>query len=37
MKAIQEQGIASDRLFNCRPSIDEKKDKALPRVELILD
>ena len=37
MKAIQEQGIAADRLFNCRPNIDEKKSKALPRVELILD
>ena len=37
MKAIQDQGIAADRLFNCRPNIDEKKTKALPRVDLILD
>ena len=37
MKAIQAQGITVDRLFNCRPNIDEKKTKAVPRVELILD
>lgn len=37
MKTIQGQGIAAERLFNCRPDIDEKKVKALPRVELILD
>jgi len=37
MKAIQNQGVAVDRLFNCRPNIDEKKAKALPRVDLILD
>ncbi|MES0371510.1 MAG: DUF748 domain-containing protein [Mariprofundaceae bacterium] len=37
MKVIQEQGIAADRLFNCRPAIDEEPEKVLPRVELILD
>lgn len=37
MKAIQDHGIAPDRLFNCRPSIDERKKDALPRVEMILD
>lgn len=37
MQAIQGHGIAADRLFNCRPAIDEKKKDALPRVELILD
>lgn len=37
MKEIQEQGIAAERLFNCRPHIDERKTKALPRVDLILD
>ena len=37
MKVIQGQGIAADRLFNCRPAIDEAKSKALPRVDLILD
>lgn len=37
MQAIQQQGISADRLFNCRPAIDEKKSGALPRVELILD
>jgi len=37
LKSIQDQGVATDRLYNCRPSIDEKPDKALPRVELILD
>jgi hypothetical protein len=37
MKAIQDQGVAADRLFNCRPAIDEEKKKALPRVEMILD
>lgn len=35
MKAIQGQGIAAERLFNCRPNIDD--EKAMPRVELILD
>lgn len=37
LKAIQGQGIAAERLFNCRPNIDEEPAKALPRVELILD
>jgi len=37
MKAIQDQGITAERLFNCRPNIDEKKTKAVPRVDLILD
>jgi len=36
MKAIQDHGIAGDRLFNCRPNIDEKKE-AVPRVEMLLD
>jgi len=38
MKAIQGHGVAADRLFNCRPKIDEKAGKKNgPRVELILD
>jgi len=37
LKAIQDQGIAADRLFNCRPNIDEDPVKASPRVEMILD
>lgn len=37
LKAIQDQGVAADRLFNCQPRIDEKTRKSLPRVELILD
>jgi len=35
--AIQGQGIAADRLFSCRPRIDEKARESLPRVELIFD
>lgn len=30
------QGIAAERIYDCRPDIDSKKE-ALPRVELILD
>lgn len=37
LKAIQDQGIAADRLFNCRSSIDELPKQVVPRVELILD
>jgi len=37
LKAIQAQGIAADRLFNCRPNIDENIKSGKPRVELILD
>ncbi len=37
MKAMQGQGIAADRLYNCRPNIDEGARDTLPRVDLILD
>ncbi len=37
VQAIQKHGIAAERLFNCRPDIDEKRGKVGPRVELILD
>jgi len=37
LKAIQAQGITANRLFNCRPNIDEDAKSAKPRVELILD
>lgn len=37
LKAIQDQGIAADRLFNCRSTIDELSKQVAPRVELILD
>ncbi|MDQ6996451.1 MAG: DUF748 domain-containing protein [Mariprofundus sp.] len=34
---LHASGIAGNRLFNCRASIDESKSKANPRVELLLD
>jgi len=37
LKAIEQHGIAAERLFNCRPAVDEEAMKAEPRVELILD
>ncbi|MCF7822445.1 MAG: DUF748 domain-containing protein [Mariprofundaceae bacterium] len=37
LKTIQDHGIASDRLYSCRPTIDEKLKNVSPRVELILD
>jgi len=37
MNAIQGHGISADRLFNCRPAIDEKMKEAVPRVDMILD
>jgi len=37
LTAIVQQGIAAERLFNCRPAIDEEKIEASPHVELILD
>ncbi|MDT8376374.1 MAG: DUF748 domain-containing protein [Mariprofundaceae bacterium] len=37
LKAIRDHGVAAERLFGCSPGIDEKGEKALPRVELILD
>lgn len=37
LNAIQEHGIAADRLFSCRPTIDEASMKAKARVEMNLD
>jgi len=37
MSALQKHGIATERLFTCRASIDETKVEAKPRVDLILD
>jgi len=37
LTAIQEHGISADRLFSCRPTIDESLIKAKARVEMTLD
>jgi len=35
--ALRALGIADKKVFNCHPAIDEAKQKAQPRVELLLD
>jgi len=35
--ALRGLGIADKKVFNCHPGIDEAKQKAQPRVELLLD
>jgi hypothetical protein len=35
--ALRTLGIADKKVFNCHPAIDEAKQKAQPRVELLLD
>ena len=37
MAALQEHGIATDRLFTCRGKVEEAKAGIKPRVELTLD
>lgn len=37
MSALQQHGIATERLFTCRATVDEAKEDAKPRVDLILD
>jgi len=37
VQAIQGKGVAADRLYNCRPVIDENKKGAEPRVDMLLD
>jgi len=35
--ALRNLGIAGKKVFNCHPGIDEAKQQAQPRVELLLD